>query len=299
MSMRKIYFLFAFCCFTVLMSNAQETIDSNVKERSHKTRVHRNPMTFNASLHSGMAIVANHYMSTNAYKGLIYGAHVDFGRFYKSSKNVSWNLSFDSYSSENVVDALVNDAKTSSMGYKALNLDYTLFYNWMSGKGLMFKFGGGFDISGDLIKNLTHQTNNAASVNAIAQLQVSTGISYTFKFKKWMLGLYGNVSAPFAGMIFTDAKHESGAGSLFHDDLMDNYYSHIRGTSISNLQWVDLDFGVKFIAPRVAIDLGFVSENHYWYVNEIQNRRTNILVRLGASFNLVSLEQTKTVNRYF
>ncbi len=298
MSMRKIYLLFALCV-TVLVSNAQDANSSGVKERSRHTRVVRNPMSFNASLHTGMGIVVNHYMSTNAYKGLIYGAHVDFGRFYKSSKSVSWNLSFDTYSSENVVDGLVNNAMTSSMGYKALNLDYTSFYNWMFGKGLMFKFGGGFDISGDMVNNLTHPTNNAVSVNVIAQLQVSTGISYTFKFEKWMLGLYGNVSAPFAGMIFTDAKHESGIGSLFHDNMMGSYYSHIRGTSISNLKWVDLDLGVKFIAPRVAIDLGIVSENHHWYVNDIQNRRTNVLVRLGASFNLVSLEQTKTVNRYF
>ena len=65
------------------------------------------------------------------------------------------------------------------------------------------------------------------------------------------------------------------------------------------MQGLDCDLAVKFIAPRVAISLGLVLENRWWYVNEIQNRRNNTMFQIGASFNLVSLKQTKTINRYF
>ena len=80
---------------------------------------------------------------------------------------------------------------------------------------------------------------------------------------------------------------------------MCNYFSHVKGTTFSNLQGFDFDLGLKFIAKRVAINVELVSNNRSWYVNEIQNNRTDIMLRLGATFNLVSLRQTKTINRYF
>ena len=297
-SMRKIYVLFALS-FAVFVSNAQEAITNGSKENLVGEFAGKNPITFNASLHTGTSTAANHYMSSNAYEGLTYGVHVDLGRFYNSSKTVSWNLAFDNLSSVNTVGGLENNAKTSSMGYTGMRLNYSSFYNWMFGKGLMVKVGGGLDFSGDMMTNLTHKTNNAVSVNVLTQLEASAGICYTFKFEKWMLGLYGNVSTPFAGLVFTDSKHESGVGSLSSDRLMDSYFSHLKGTSFSNLQGFDFDLGIKFVAPRVAITLGLVTENRWWYVNEIQNCRENVLFRLGASFNLVSLKQTKTIHPYF
>ena len=296
--MRKSCFLFALC-FAVFASYAQDSVVDGAKANRVEEQIGKSPVTFNVSLHTGMSTVANHYMSANEYEGLVYGVHVDFGRFYKRGKNVSWNLSFDRNSSVNSVEGLENKAKTSFMGYSDMSLKYASFYNWMFGKGLMVKVGGGLDLSGDMMANLTHKTNNAVSVNALAQLEASAGISYTFEFEKWMLGLSGNISTPFAGLVMTDAKHESGVGSMSKDHLVDSYFPHVKGTSLSNLQGFDLDLGVKFIAKRVAINVDFVSENRYWYVNEIQNNRSNALLRVGATFNLVSLKQTKTVHRYF
>ena len=136
-------------------------------------------------------------------------------------------------------------------------------------------------------------------MNVLAQLEASAGISYTFKFEKWMLGLSGNFSTPFVGFMMTDAKHESGLGSFVSGGFVGNYFSHVKGTTFSNLQGFDFDLGIKFIAKRVAINVDFVANNRSWYVNEIQNKRTDVQLRLGATFNLVSLEQTKTVHRYF
>ena len=39
------------------------------------------------------------------------------------------------------------------MGYSAVSLNYGSFYNW--------KVGGGLDISGDMISNLIHSTNDS------------------------------------------------------------------------------------------------------------------------------------------
>lgn len=297
-SMKKISLLFALC-FVVFASSAQDSVAEGVKANRHGEQVGKHPVTFNVSLQTGVSTIANHYMSSNEYSGLVYGVHVDLGRFFKNGKNASWNLSFDKNSSMNKAGGLENSAKTSFMGYNDLSLNYSSFYNWMLGKRLMIKLGGGLDLSGDMITNLTHQTNNAASVNALAQLEASAGISYTFEFKKWMLGFSGNISTPFAGLMMTDAKHESGLGSFVSGGFVKNYFSHIKGTTFHNLQGFDFDFGIKFIAPRVAITLDLVSEERWWYVNEIQNKRGNTFFRLGASFNLVSLKQTKTVNRYF
>ncbi|MBR5592588.1 MAG: DUF3316 domain-containing protein [Bacteroidaceae bacterium] len=296
--MRKFYLLFALC-FAVFVSQAQETVANGVKENQPEEEVSKSPITFKISYHLGSSTIANHYMSANAYKGVASGIHVDLGRFYKRWENISWNLSFDNYSAFKAAGGLENAAKTSSMSYKALDLNYSSFYNWKFGKGLMVKVGGGVDISGDLITNLTHQMNNAASMNVLAQLEASAGICYTFKFKKWMLGLSGDISTPFAGLIMTDARHESGVGSFTKKDLMGYYFSHIKGTSFSNLQGVDFDFGIKFITPKVAIVLDIVTENRWWYVNEIQNIRKNAMFQIGASFNIANLKQTKTVQRYF
>ena len=47
------------------------------------------------------------------------------------------------------------------MGYSAMSLNYGSFYNWKVGEGLMVKVGGGLDISGDMISNLIHSTNDS------------------------------------------------------------------------------------------------------------------------------------------
>ena len=296
--MKKIYLLLVFC-FAVSVSYAQVPVAGSIEETVTEEPVGNRPMTLNVSYFTGVASIANHYLSANEYSNISSGFHVDLGRFYKRWENVSWNLSYDYCSSLDRAGGLENSAKTSSMSYTAMSLNYSSFYNWMFGKGLLVKVGGGLDISGDLISNLTHAMNNAVSLNILAQLEASAGISYIFKFKKWMLGLYGNLSTPFAGLILADAKHEPAAALFSSDLLMKNYFSHLKGTSFSNLQGVDVDFGIKFITPRVAIDLGLVSENRWWYVNDIQNRRMHMMFQLGASFNLVSLKQTKTIHRYF
>ena len=288
--MRKFFLIFLLGS-AALLSYAQEAVSDEP--------IGKSPLTFNASVLFGMSTISNHYMSSNSYDGVVYGVHVDFGRFYRSAENVSWKLAFDKYSSANPATGLENSALTSSMGYSAMSLNYGSFYNWKFGEGLMVKVGGGLDISGDMISNLTHSTNNAASMNVLAQLEASAGISYTFKFEKWMLALGGNISTPFAGVIMTDAKHESGLGSFASGGFVGNYFSHVKGTTFSNLQGFDFDLGLKFIAKRVAINVELVSNNRSWYVNEIQNNRTDIMLRLGATFNLVSLRQTKNISRYF
>ena len=291
--MKKIYLLLALC-FTMHVAYSQEPVADSVKESEPEKCEGNNPITFNLSVGLGSTSVANHFISAHEYNYVTYGFHLDFGRFYKPWKNVSWNLAFD-YNPA----TLHNSAQTSSISYTALSLNYSSSYNWQFGKGFMVKVGGGLDVSGDMITNLTDITNNAVSLNGLAQLEASIGASYTFKFKTWMLGFSGNISTPFAGLVLTDAKHETGADSWASNSLIKHHASHFKLTSFSNMQGVDYDITVKFVAPRVAISLGVTSENRWWYINDIQNRRKNIMFRIGAGFDLVSLKQTKTINRYF
>ena len=231
--MKKIYLLLALC-LSVHIAYAQKPVADVTKESAVEKPVGTNPITFNAAVRLGAISVANHYMSSNEYGGLGYGVHFDFGRFYKPGKDVTWNLAFDYTSSFDRVGGLENNPRTSFMSYSALALNYSSFYSWLFGKGLIVKVGGGLDLSGDVMTHLVHQSNNAASVNALMQLEAAAGISYTIKFKKWMLGFSGNLTTPFAGLVFTDAKHESGFGSLSSDRLMGSYFSHLKATSFSN-----------------------------------------------------------------
>ena len=296
--MKKFCLLFAMS-LAMIVSYAQGTVAGNVEAVSVEEPIGKRPIKFNASFQFGASNIANHYISAQECSGLTYGMHIDFGRFYTRWENVSWNMAFDYLTSADIVGGLENAPQTSSMSFTGLNLNYSAFYNWTFGDGLNVKAGGGLDLVGDMTQELVYKTNNAVSINLLAQLEASAGISYVFNFNKWKLGLSGDVSVPFAGLVFTDSRHESGWGSLFPDGLMDNYDSHLKGTSFSNLQGLDFEFGIKFITKRVSYDLGIVSDNRWWYVNDIQNYRMDMLLRLGVSFNLVSLKPNKTNLRYF
>ena len=296
--MKKFYLLVALG-FAVLASYAQETAGNGMEVNAVEEPTGKHPITFNASVLIGANTVANHYIGSHEHSGLSYGAHIDFGRFYNRWKNVSWNLSYDYISAFEIIGGLENAALTSAETCTSWNLNYSSHYNWSFGNALMVKAGVGADFYADYMKALTNKTNNAISVNILAQLEASAAVSYIFRFDNWMLGFNGEVSVPFAGLAFTDSKHESGWGSLIPDGLMDSYDSHLKGTSFSNLQGLDVDLGVKFILPRVALNVGVASDNRWWYVNDIQNYRMSFMFKVGASFDLVSLKQTKTNNRYF
>lgn len=298
MIMKKFYLLCALG-FAVLSSHAQGTAGNSLEGNAVEEPVGKHPITLNASVMLGANTVANHYISSHECTGMAYGAHIDFGRFYKRWENVSWNLSYDYISAFEVVGGLENAAQTLAETCTSWNLNYSSHYNWSFGDALMVKAGVGADFYADYMKALTNKTNNVVSVNMLAQLEASAAVSYIHRYDNWMLGLNGKVSIPFAGLAFTDSKHESGWGSLFPDGLMDSYDSHLKGTSFSNLQGFDMDLGVKFIMPRVAVNVGIASDNRWWYVNDIQNYRMSFMFKVGASFDLVSLEQKKTINRYF
>ena len=298
--MKRIYLLFALC-LAVLVTYAQDSVGNSFTKKEVEEAVGKHPVTLNASVLIGANSVANHFLGAHEYSGAIYGLHVDFGRFFKDSRleNVSWKMSYDYLSSFEVTGGLENSAKTSSATCTSWNFNYSAFYNWSLSDALMVKAGAGVDLYGDYMNAMLYQTNNAISVNMLAQLEASAGISYVIDYDTWKLGLTGEIAIPFAGLVFTDSKHESGLGSLIPDGLMDTYDSHLKGSSFSNMQGLDLDLGVRFITPRVAYSVGIESDNRWWYVNDIQNYRMSFVLKFGVSFNLVSLEQTKTINRYF
>ena len=293
--MKRFYLLFAIS-LAALVSFAQSSVVGDVEENAAEEPVGSNPITLNASFGMGATSTANHYIGTHECSGATIGVHADLGRFYKSWEDVSWNLSFDYVSSVDKVGSLESFAKTSSMKYSSTSLNYNSSYNWRFGNNFMVKAGGGVDFVFDMTEELGYRTNNAVSMNVLALLEASAGLSYVFQFKKWMLGLYGGLSVPFMGIAYSDSKHETG---LPTDGLLNKYDSHLKGTSFSNLQGIDCDFGVKFIMKRVTLGVGIASNNRWWCVNDIQNYRKNTFFQVGLSFNLVSLKQTNTIHRYF
>ena len=292
--MKKFYLLFVISLAT-FVSYAQESRVGDAKKSVAEESVGDYPITLNVSFDLASSAVANHFLSSNEYSGTTTGVHADLGRFYKSWNNVSWNLSLD-YLASSSRALLENSAGTSSMDYSTYSLGYSSSYHWNFGKGFMVKAGGGIDLAYDMMEAGAYKTNNPASMNLFAQLEASAGASYVFQFKKWMLGFSGNLSFPFLGLVYTDSKHEPGMPT---DGILDKYASHIQGTTFSNLQGIDYDLGVKFILPRVTIGVGVASNNRWWCVNDIQNYRKNTMFRVGLSFNLVSLKQTKNIHRYF
>ena len=292
--MKRLYLLLTIS-FIALVSFAQESHVGDAKGSAVEESAGEYPITFNASVDIAVSSVANHFLSSNEYSELTLGAHADFGRFYKRWDNVSWNLSLD-YLAALDNAPLENSAKTSSMTYTTFGLNYSSSYHWNFGKNFMVRAGGGIDLMYDMMQATVYRTNNTASMNFFAQLEASAGVCYIWQFKKWMLGITGNVSVPFLGLVNTDSKHESAMPS---DGFMDTYDSHLTGTTFSNLQGFDLDFGLKFVLPRVTLAFGVVSNNRWWCVNDIQNYRENMMARIGLSFNLISQKQTKTIHRNF
>jgi hypothetical protein len=292
--MKKFYLFFVISLAT-FVSFAQESRVGDAKKSVAEESVGDYPITLNVSFDLASSSVANHFLSSNEYSGTTTGVHADLGRFYKSWNNVSWNLSLD-YLASSSRALLENSAGTSSMDYSTYSLGYSSSYHWNFGKGFMVKAGGGIDLAYDMMEAGTYKTNNPASMNLFAQLEASAGASYVFQFKKWMLGITGNVSVPFLGLVNTDSKHESAMPS---DGFMDTYDSHLKGTTFSNLQGFDLDLGLKFVLPRVTLAFGVVSNNRWWCVNDIQNYRRNSYLKLSFGFDLVGTRQTKTTKRYF
>ena len=258
------------------------------------------PVTLNISSLTGYGLLSNHYISDWQFGGLTLGWSADVGRYFKNSENGAWKLAFRYAGNAEILGGMTDASNMESVDFKEYALNYSVYYNWHIGDGFRIKLGGAIDVVGDLMSAKEIATNNAVSANGTALLEAVMGMNYTFGFDNWMLALYADASSPLGGVVFTDSKHESGLASILPGDrLMNGYDRHFKGTAIPSMTGVDCDFGIRFITPKLTIGLACTSYNRWWYVNDIQNYRSNSYLKLSLGFDLVGARQTKTTQRYF
>ena len=70
--MKKICLMFVFC-FALSVLYAQEPVAGNLEETMPEEPVGNRPMTLNVSYFTGVASIANHYLSANEYSNISSG----------------------------------------------------------------------------------------------------------------------------------------------------------------------------------------------------------------------------------
>lgn len=259
------------------------------------------PITSRISLSLGNIKIANHFFSAQEFSGFICGLDADFGRFYRKSENVSWNLSLGMMRRKNgtFIKGLPNFAGTNNLSFQGYDVNYSSHYNWLLTDGLSIKAGGGLNIYGDWGTMTQYQMNNARSANLLVQLEASAGIYYVAELKKANLGIYGNIATPFLGFVFTDSMFENGWSSMLPDNIGTSYEKHLKGTTPHNLQGLNANFGLDIITQKVTVSFGYQTQNRWWYVNDVQNYRKSSFFTIGLGFRFVAHQHTKSTRRFF
>jgi hypothetical protein len=62
----------------------------------------------------------------------------------------------------------------------------------------------------------------------------------------------------------------------------------------------NFDTGIDFaLHKNVSLNFGFATINRYWHINGLQDDRTNSVLKIGVSVDLVSVSRRATTNRQF
>jgi hypothetical protein len=66
------------------------------------------------------------------------------------------------------------------------------------------------------------------------------------------------------------------------------------------MKGANFEMGIDFaLRKNVCLNLGFASNNRYWHINGLQDYRTNSVLKIGVSVNLVSISRRAATNRQF
>lgn len=259
------------------------------------------PITGSASLLMGNVRMANHFLGAQEFSGFTTGLEVELGRLFRDKEDLSWTLTLSRVNRTKGLfsEGLRNPASTNFISLHSYDVNYSVCRNWTLGEGLKVKVGGAADLYGDWGTMLRYQMNNAHSLNAMAQIEAVAGIHYTTRLGKWGVGVYGNISTPLLGVVFTDADFEGGFSSIIDTSVSAAYVDHLCGTSLHNLQGVKTDFGVQLVRERVTYSLGYQNISRWWFVNDVQNYRKGSFFKFGISVRLVTHKQSSATSRYF
>lgn len=194
---------------------------------------------------------------------------------------------------------LMNAAESSYISYQGYNANYAVYYNWLLFDRLQVRAGGLFDIYGDMVQADDNAINNVVSINIQALLNAAVNLRYGWDFDEWGLDIYGNLTAPFIGMMASDHRFESAVETIIPSEFLLKEYKHIRFASMHNLQGINAELGVDFALKNLTISVAYDSRNRWWHAYGLQNYRKHSLVKLGVSMNLLTRQYKKSTDRHF
>lgn len=302
--MKKIILTLLIVCAGMSFSFAQETesVTTLQVKNSETITSDRMPATNKWALVMGDGYYANHFLNTQEYSGDLTGLEYLRIRNSKKYENISYRFSFIHLRNMHrklLGGGLENNAGTSYISIQNYEFDYAVFYNWRFFDALHLRAGGSVNLYGGFMMGDDHAINNMISVDVQAQVYAAMQAKYGWDYKKFGLDIYANISFPVFGLMAVDGRYEGMMESLAGSSFTANEYSHLKFSSMHNLQGVNVELGVGFALKKHTLSFSLESRNRWWHAHEIQNYRENILVKLGISFNLFSYQNAKTNNRQF
>lgn len=292
--MKKLISIFLLTVAGMTFAFAQDsTQQSNSEERE--------PVTSKWSLYFGGSKYANHWLSPQEYSAPIKGFEAIHGRHFVKSKNLSWQLTLTHLrNKKNILsDGMSNPANTAYISTQNYEVDYAVFYNWVFYDRLQVRLGGSFNLYGGFTKCDESAINNVMSLDFQTQLYAACQIRYGWDFKKFGLDLYANVATPFIGMALVDSRYQSAIEAIAPVKLKAKGDSHLKFSSLHNLQGLNLEIGIGFALRKLTLSASYEINNRWWCMNQLQNYRKNGLLKLGISVKLFSQQNYKTGSRQF
>lgn len=261
------------------------------------------PVTSKFAIGAGVAAVTDHYLNTQEYTGPVFGASAEFGRFYRKSDKLSWRLSLSyagqGYDSDLREGGLENAAATAHLTARMASADYAVYYNWLICERLRLRAGGSFNLYGDMMMGDENSINNSANLSAQAQIYAAAGLRYGWDFKKFGLDIYTNLAVPFMGLMTVDERYENFIGTVVPSEFNLKEYSHIKFSSMHNMQGINFDLGVEFALRRLSLYAEYQTLNRWWNAYQLQDYRKVSLFKVGVSVNFTSRQYNKTSERRF
>lgn len=286
---------------SVVLESTELKVKSKSKSKERPLR-ERKPLTTKWSFLNGQAKYASHYLNKQEYSGAIWGIEASFGRYYRRSDRLSWNLTMSNVRKMHrplLGGGLTNAANTSYISTQSYDIDYAVLYNWVIADRLQLRAGGSFNLYGGFIKGDDNAVNNVITVDLQTQLYAHAQIRYGWDFKKWGLDLYANVSMPFIGFMTVDERYEGIFEALRPSDFNLKEHTHFKFSSMHNLQGVNYELGIDFALRCLAISLSYESTNRWWHAYELQSYRKCSLFKIGISVDLFGHKERKASNRQF
>ena len=290
--MKKITFIIT---FLMLMSMT----DSLAENREVKEKV----VTTKFSFVSGSAKIADHYLNDQEHAGEVLGLSMEFGSFYKKSKNISWDFDMtyimSPYSSLAQEISISNPSKTSFYALHNVRAEYGTYYNWNLLDNLNIKAGGSIDMLTGMIMGKPDYVNNLIDFDFQLQLKAAAGIRYGWNFKKFGLFLQGDIAVPLMGTALGGSVYQGVTDGMVGSEILPATINMLHFTSFHNLTGFNTELELDIVFGNTTLFITTEYYNRWWNLHDVQNYRKFNLSRIGLMVDLVARNRHNSANRFF